>query len=148
MSLWWYFHIAPYEGGLWRVRITLTEDYPEVPPSVVFMNRIYHPNIDDLHVCSFAFFDCSLMNPWHRSGEATSIIRELWSPMHGRYTLSPSLCVQHSVLLSQPHYFLQICLLSSKTRSRHCSSIPNSVRLSTTKLLTSIGGIVLNMHPS
>ncbi|PSN50335.1 Ubiquitin-conjugating enzyme E2 H [Blattella germanica] len=35
-----------YEGGIWKVHITLTQNYPFSPPTVRFLNPVYHPNID------------------------------------------------------------------------------------------------------
>mmetsp|Transcript_22890 Transcript_22890/g.23836 ORF Transcript_22890/g.23836 Transcript_22890/m.23836 type:complete len:150 (+) Transcript_22890:34-483(+) len=39
---------SPYEGGKFNLQIYLPEEYPMVPPKVLFMTKIYHPNIDFL----------------------------------------------------------------------------------------------------
>jgi ubiquitin-conjugating enzyme E2 N len=39
---------SPYEGGIFKLELFLTEDYPMAPPKVRFLTKIYHPNIDRL----------------------------------------------------------------------------------------------------
>eukprot|EP00485_Elphidium_margaritaceum_P021838 CAMPEP_0202713760 /NCGR_PEP_ID=MMETSP1385-20130828/59175_1 /ASSEMBLY_ACC=CAM_ASM_000861 /TAXON_ID=933848 /ORGANISM="Elphidium margaritaceum" /LENGTH=157 /DNA_ID=CAMNT_0049374229 /DNA_START=129 /DNA_END=602 /DNA_ORIENTATION=- len=64
-----YFHViiagpddTPYAGGIFKLEMFLTKEYPIKPPKCRFLTKIYHPNVDKLgRIC-------------------LDIIKDKWSP--------------------------------------------------------------------
>ncbi|PRW57838.1 ubiquitin-conjugating enzyme E2 1-like [Chlorella sorokiniana] len=55
---------TPWEGGVFQLRITFSEQYPDKPPRVRFTSEMFHPNV---------YSDGTL---------CLDIIQDHWSPCH------------------------------------------------------------------
>lgn len=38
---------TPYEGGIFRVKISVGSEFPQIAPKGFFMTKIYHPNVSE-----------------------------------------------------------------------------------------------------
>ena len=53
---------SPYEGGTFKLDITLPSTYPFSPPKVAMITKVFHPNINGSEIC-------------------VDILKEKWTPV-------------------------------------------------------------------
>lgn len=84
---------TPWEGGIFSLRITFGERYPDKPPRVRFTSEVFHPNVyQDGTLCM-------------------DIIQDQWSPCHNICTLLTSV----QSLLTDPN-----CQSPANPEAAHC----------------------------
>jgi len=68
---------TPYEGGLFKARMTFPQDYPFMPPSMKFTSDMWHPNVyKDGRVC------ISILHPPGNDPNQYENASERWMPVH------------------------------------------------------------------
>eukprot|EP00929_Paragymnodinium_shiwhaense_P076671 TRINITY_DN39460_c0_g1_i1.p1 TRINITY_DN39460_c0_g1~~TRINITY_DN39460_c0_g1_i1.p1 ORF type:complete len:291 (+),score=77.14 TRINITY_DN39460_c0_g1_i1:138-1010(+) len=55
---------SPYEGGVFRLRITIPPNYPMDPPKMQFVTRLFHPNVGSGHTPGAICLDILRKEAW------------------------------------------------------------------------------------
>eukprot|EP00466_Bigelowiella_natans_P020382 jgi/Bigna1/57667/fgenesh1_pm.24_\ len=77
---------SPWEGGVFRLHLTFTDEYPNKPPKVIFISKMFHPNIyEDGNIC----LDI-LQNMWSPMLNLTAILTSIQSLLTDPNTKSPA----------------------------------------------------------
>ncbi|KAH7570144.1 hypothetical protein JRO89_XS05G0057800 [Xanthoceras sorbifolium] len=94
---------TPWDGGTFKLTLQFTEDYPNKPPTVRFVSRMFHPNI---------YADGSI---------CLDILQNQWSPIYDVAAILTSIQVFHLFSSSLLYIFHLFCFLSLL-----CDPNPNS----------------------
>ena len=80
---------SPYEGGTFNLDIEFSKDYPFKPPKILFVTKIFHPNVCINH-CRKICLDI-LYNEWSPDISISKILlyiqNSLINPQEGEYLL-------------------------------------------------------------
>lgn len=69
----------PYNKGAFRIEISFPEQYPFMPPKILFKTKIYHPNVDEKgEVC----LSIITADNWKPTTRAEQVIQSLIDIVH------------------------------------------------------------------
>ena len=102
-----------YDGGQWRIRIHIPDEYPFKSPSVGFVDRILHPNID------------------YNSGSiCLDVLNQTWSPI---FNLSHIIDTFLPQLLSYPNpddpMNEEIAILMKESPEEYITLVKSSINI-------------------
>ncbi|KAJ1929473.1 Ubiquitin-conjugating enzyme E2 2 [Tieghemiomyces parasiticus] len=77
---------TPFEDGIFKLRLTFDETYPNKPPNVRFVTRMFHPNV---YASGELCLDI-LQNRWSPTYDVSSILTSIQSLLHDPNPNSPA----------------------------------------------------------
>lgn len=92
---------TPYSGGIFRIVITFSYEYPFKAPVVTFLTPVYHPNISDKGTVCLNI----LKNDWKPSYDVAKILLCISSLLNNPNPNDPLMSTIAKELISQPDKF-------------------------------------------
>jgi ubiquitin-protein ligase len=74
-------HDTPFEDGTFKLTIEFTEEYPNKPPTVRFVSKMFHPNV------------------YADGGICLDILQNRWSPTYDVSAILTSIQVKYNVCI-------------------------------------------------
>lgn len=78
-------HDTPFEDGTFKLTIEFTEEYPNKPPTVRFVSKMFHPNV------------------YADGGICLDILQNRWSPTYDVSAILTSIQVNNLFLMIYSH---------------------------------------------
>lgn len=85
-------HDTPFEDGTFKLTIEFTEEYPNKPPTVRFVSKMFHPNV------------------YADGGICLDILQNRWSPTYDVSAILTSIQVLSSICFYRKMYFDISCI--------------------------------------
>ncbi|KAE8704728.1 Ubiquitin-conjugating enzyme E2 2 [Hibiscus syriacus] len=78
---------TPWDGGTFKLTLQFTEDYPNKPPTVRFVSRMFHPNI---------YADGSIVWIFCKASGVLYMMLQLYSPLSSLYCVIQTRTLQQT----------------------------------------------------
>lgn len=87
-------HDTPFEDGTFKLTIEFTEEYPNKPPTVRFVSKVFHPNVyADGGIC----LDI-LQNRWSPTYDVSAILTSIQVSGHNSHNFNMLLILTHRLI--------------------------------------------------
>lgn len=87
-------HDTPFEDGTFKLTIEFTEEYPNKPPTVRFVSKVFHPNVyADGGIC----LDI-LQNRWSPTYDVSAILTSIQVSWHNSHNFNMLLILTHRLI--------------------------------------------------
>ncbi|KAG4924244.1 hypothetical protein JHK87_049784 [Glycine soja] len=97
---------TPWDGGTFKLTLQFTEDYPNKPPTVRFVSRMFHPNI---------YADGSI---------CLDILQNQWSPIYDVAAILTSIQASIEASIVPMDVFISDLFIIATGNVTHCDQLP------------------------
>merc|ERR1712066_84056 len=87
-------HETPFEDGTFKLTLEFSEEYPNKPPVVKFLSKMFHPNIYDVSAILTSIQ--SLLSDPNPNSPANSMAAQLFKENRREYEKRVKACVEQS----------------------------------------------------